>query len=348
MKDFFIIAGPCSAESLEQVTSCALELKKNHLVKMFRAGIWKPRTSPHSFQGMGTLALPWLKKVQEELQFPCMVEVGNAEHVKLALQQGLKGVWIGARTVVNPFSVQEIVQALEEAPSDLIVAIKNPIHPDIHLWKGAVERIQSTHLKNILLIHRGFSLYGKQGFRNPPLWELALTMRKAYPHLPMLLDPSHMAGKKELIPTLLQIAVERDYQGIFIEVHPYPQNALSDKEQQITPAELEVLLEKLNWKKILLQDLPPNIALKVKSKRKEIDEIDFQIISLIAKRLEIVRGIHLLKKDFQLTPLQFDRFQELLQQRIKWAKEMNLSEDSIQEIFNLIHELSLSMQITDE
>jgi len=334
-----IIAGPCSAESHEQVITTAKALAKKN-VNIFRSGIWKPRSRPDAFQGIGKEGLSWLKEVKETTGLPVAIEVANAAHVELALENEIDFLWIGARSSVSPFNVQEIADALDGV--DIPIFIKNPVNPDIELWTGAIERIHQKGIKRIAAIHRGFSSFEKTKYRNNPNWEIPIELKRRFPDLPLLCDPSHIAGKKELLLDIAQNALDLNYSGLMIEVHHEPEKALSDKEQQITPTELDELLLKLSLRKSTSND--PIFTNTLEKLRGKIDDLDYELLSNIAKRMELVQDIGIYKRENQVAIYQPERWNEIVNTRTKKAVENLISKEFIIKIFESIHEESIRKQ----
>lgn len=338
-KKRLLIAGPCSAESPEQLLSTALALKKSG-VHLFRAGIWKPRTRPGFFEGVGEKGLEWLKEAGNEAGLKVATEVAKPQHVDLCLKNNIDVLWIGARTTVDPFAVAAIAEPLKGV--DIPVLVKNPVNPDIDLWLGALERVSNAGIKKIAAVHRGFSTYRKSSYRNPPLWRIPVELRRRVPLLPIICDPSHLAGACELIQNVAQTAIDLLFDGLMIEVHPDPVSALSDCNQQLTPAQYRILIKNLIWKSTRSSDIEFNQRLA--AYRNEIDQIDYKIIDLLALRLNVVEQIATLKKENDITALQIGRFQELLQKRLKYGNGQHLPENFIRQIIELIHEEALMHQ----
>jgi len=339
-KEPFIIAGPCGAETREQVLETAKGLAAISQVKLFRAGIWKPRTRPNSFEGVGEEGLKWLNEVQQQYTLKTTVEVANAQHVELALKYKVDVLWIGARTTVNPFSVQEIADAVKGV--DIPVMIKNPIHADLHLWIGALERLNNAGITKLAAIHRGFHFAGKSKYRNKPMWEIAIELKTLLPDLPIICDPSHIGGKRDLIEPIAQKALNLGMNGLMIETHPHPDKALSDAAQQITPIELSDLLERLIFPDTQSNDV--EFSNKLKSLRSMIDEVDDELINLLSKRLQIIEEIALYKKDQNITVFQLERWQEILRTRSQWAEKLGVSRHHIEKICQILHEESIRVQ----
>lgn len=334
-----LIAGPCSAESEEQVVSTARSLIKNRGVDLFRAGVWKPRTRPNSFEGVGEIALDWLKTVKKETGLKTTIEVANAKHVHLALKAGVDVLWIGARTTVNPFSVQEIADALKGV--DVPVMVKNPINPDLNLWIGAIERFNRAGIKKIAAIHRGFATYDKQ-YRNSPNWDIPINLKTALPGIPIICDPSHITGRRNGLKEVAQKALDLDMDGLMIEVHPNPDKALSDSGQQVTPNTFFEILDKL---KVRVSKIDSSeFVSTLESVREEIDQIDAQLIRMLAKRMDLVKLIGGYKKENRITILQLDRWKEILDSRLHYALSNGLDEEFVVELLNHIHKESIKVQ----
>ncbi len=334
-----LIAGPCSAESRDQVLATAAALQDAG-VSLFRAGVWKPRTRPGSFEGHGEKALPWLAEVRERFSFRVGAEVGNAKHVESALQHKLDFVWIGARTTPNPFAVQEIAQAL--AGTDIPVFVKNPVSPDLGLWQGALERFAAVGLTRIGAIHRGFSSSEARGYRNAPLWRIPIEFKRCFPQVPMICDPSHIGGRRDLIYPIAQEALDILYHGLMIEVHPAPDNALSDAGQQLTPAAFRGVVQRLKMHRELSDDL--DYQQRMTELRERIDVVDRNLIKIIRERLDIVQAMGECKRRSNVTALQPGRWEEVLKTRAAIAAELGLPEEFIREIYELIHEEAILWQ----
>jgi len=333
------IAGPCSAETENQVLDIAHQLKDSDAT-VFRAGIWKPRTRPGNFEGVGSLALQWMKKVKEETGILTTTEVANANHVDLALKNEIDILWIGARTTVSPFIVQEIAESLRGTKK--IVLIKNPVNPDLSLWMGAIERFYSSNIKNIGAIHRGFSTYEKTKYRNNPEWQIAIDLQRKLPDLPLILDPSHIAGRRDLIFDLCQTALDLNYDGLMIETHNDPDNAWSDSKQQITPKNLKELTKNLTVRRITNND---EVYLdNLDSLRAQINVHDNQLINILGNRMKVAEKIGLLKKKNNVAVLQSKRWNEILGNMILEGEEKNLSEEFILKVFKAIHQESINHQ----
>ena len=335
-----IISGPCGAESLDQLLKTAQQLKEINKVSLFRAGVWKPRTRPNSFEGKGEEALQWLTEVKKQFGFKITVEVANAQHTELALKYGVDVLWIGARTTANPFSVQEIADALKGI--DVPVMIKNPIHADLQLWIGAIERIYNSGISKIAAIHRGFHYYGKTKYRNKPFWQIPIELRTLFPDLPIICDSSHISGNKELIPSVSQKALDLGMNGLMIEAHYNPDLALSDASQQYTPSQLNQLISKLVLRNQLSED--ELITNKLSDFRKIIDEIDDELLNVLKKRMQIIEKIAMHKKEQNISIFQLGRWQEILRTRVQWADKIGVSRQHIEKICILLHEESIRLQ----
>ena len=310
-----VIAGPCSAETEDQVLETAKELAAQG-IKIFRAGIWKPRTKPGGFEGVGSIGLPWLKRVKEETGMYVSTEVANQYHVFEALKYGVDILWIGARTAANPFSMQEIADALKGV--DIPILIKNPVNPDLELWIGAVERIYNAGIRKIGVIHRGFSAYDKRIYRNLPQWHIPIELRRRFPNIPIICDPSHIGGKRDLIAPLSQQAMDLGFDGLIIESHCNPDCAWSDASQQVTPDVLAYILDML-----IIRETSQSTE-NLNELRRQIDELDNQLLDLLAKRMRISREIGLYKKEHDMPILQATRYDEILNKRVEQACNMDM------------------------
>jgi chorismate mutase len=336
-----IIAGPCSVESEAQTLETAKQLKENLNISALRGGVWKPRTKPGSFEGIGEPALAWLKKAGKEINVPVTTEVANAHQVEKALKAEIDFLWIGARTTVNPFYVQEIAEALKGV--DIPVMVKNPIHPELGLWIGAMERLEKVGIQRLTAIHRGFYAYQSQPFRNEPKWELVFELRRLVPNLPLICDPSHIAGKRALIKEVCQAALDLGIKGFMIESHRDPDKALSDAAQQLKPSALAQLISELETRHEYIDD---ELYLdRLEDLRLEIDNIDDQILQLLKDRIHTVEKIGEVKEQNQLTIFQMKRWFKILEQRKKSAQGLGLDEETIHELFQLIHKYSIDTQI---
>jgi chorismate mutase len=334
-----VVAGPCSAETEDQVLKIAHELKDSD-VNYFRAGIWKPRTRPGNFEGVGALGLKWLQKVKAETGMKTATEVANAAHVKLALEHDIDLLWIGARSTVSPFIVQEIADALEG--TDKIVLVKNPVNPDLALWLGGIERLYSANIKNLGVIHRGFSTYEKTRYRNNPEWQIAIELQNRFPDLPLICDPSHITGKRDMIFEVSQTALDLNFNGLMIETHVDPDNAWSDAAQQVTPDTLIQMMEDLKIRKET--DTEADYRNSLNTLRTQIDVIDHQLIDILGKRMKIADAIGALKKDKNVAVLQSKRWNEILGKMILEGEQNKLSEEFILRVFKAIHQESINHQ----
>ncbi len=333
-----IISGPCSAETEEQVLETARGLARAG-VKIYRAGIWKPRTKPGGFEGVGIPGLAWLNKVREETGMKVSTEVANRGHVEAALEYGVDLLWVGARTSANPFAMQEIADVLRESGCDIPVLVKNPVNPDIELWIGALERLYNAGMTRLGVIHRGFSTYGRQIYRNHPQWRIPLELRRRYPNLPIICDPSHIGGKRELIASLSQQALDMGFDGLIIESHCNPDCAWSDKGQQVTPEVLSVILDNL-----VFRDAPVPTENLVHLRR-QIDQLDNDLLEVLAKRMNVSREIGLFKRDHNMPVVQATRYGDIMTSRVLAAKAMGMSEEFMRSIFSSIHEESVRIQV---
>ncbi|MDT0689115.1 bifunctional 3-deoxy-7-phosphoheptulonate synthase/chorismate mutase type II [Salegentibacter sp. F188] len=334
-----VIAGPCSAETEEQVLKIAHQLKDTDAT-VLRAGIWKPRTRPGNFEGVGALGLKWLKKAKEETGMLTTTEVANTAHVDLALENDVDILWIGARTTVSPFIVQEIADALKG--TDKTVLVKNPVNPDLSLWLGAVERFYTADIKNLGVIHRGFSAYEKTKYRNNPEWQIAIELQNKFPDLPLILDPSHIAGRRDIIFDLCQTALDLNYDGIMVETHHTPDDAWSDAAQQITPATLVQIMKDLKIRKEVSES--EEFQKKLSTLRAQIDVTDNQLIELLAKRMKVSDEIGKVKKAQNVSVLQTKRWNEILGKMVLEGEQHGLSEEFILRLFKAVHQESINHQ----
>ncbi len=334
-----IIAGPCSAESENQVIETAREIATIPEVKIFRAGLWKPRTRPGDFEGVGETGLHWLKRVKDEFGLKICVEVAEPGHVEMALKHNIDFLWLGARTVVNPFSVQAISEALKG--TDIGVMIKNPVNPDIKLWIGAIERIHATGINKVIAIHRGFHYFEKSPFRNAPMWEIPFELKRLIPSLPILVDPSHICGNRELLATISQKAMDLEMDGLMIETHFDPSIAKTDAAQQITPKELRSLLDNL---KIREMSGDIDFQIKLEELRTEIDKTDGQLLQILATRMKIIDEIGEYKKDNDITILQMKRWAGIIEDRLAIGTHLGLDEQFLKRLLLLIHKESIQRQ----
>ncbi|AWH86950.1 3-deoxy-7-phosphoheptulonate synthase [Flavobacterium album] len=334
-----VIAGPCSAETEEQVLDIARQLKDSD-VSIYRAGIWKPRTRPGGFEGVGAIGLGWLQKAKAETGLLMAVEVANATHVKLALENDIDVLWIGARTTVNPFAVQEIADALVN--TDKIVLVKNPVNPDLALWLGGVERLYNAGIKKLGVIHRGFSTYEKTKYRNIPEWQLAIELHDRFPDLPIICDPSHITGRRDMIQQVSQQALDLNYDGLMIETHNNPDKAWSDAAQQVTPERLKEIMANLKVRNKGAEDSAFNE--QIEKLRLRIDEYDSRLIQVLGKRMRIADEIGALKKENNVSVLQGKRWKEVLERMKNEGLPENLGEEFILKLFRAIHQESIVHQ----
>lgn len=335
-----IISGPCSAETEEQLLTTAHLLAATGKVSVLRAGIWKPRTRPGEFEGIGSIGLQWLKRAKEETGLPTAVEVANAKHVEEALAAGVDILWIGARSTVNPFTVQEIADALQGV--DIPVLVKNPVNPDLQLWAGALERINRAGITKLGAIHRGFSSFEKSSFRNEPMWELAIQLKTLLPELPIINDPSHICGNRELIPYISQKALDLDMQGLMIESHVDPSVAWTDAKQQVTPAALGELAERLTVREP--ESKNEQFTDQLAELRKQIDKIDDILLQKLGERMAIVGKIGEFKRDNQVTILQVNRWDAIIKKGTSFAKALKLDLNFTEKFLELVHGESIRKQ----
>ena len=334
-----VIAGPCSAETEQQVLKIAIDLKDTD-VTIFRAGIWKPRTRPGMFEGVGAIGLKWLQKVKEHTELLTAVEVANSSHVKLAIEHGIDVLWIGARSTVSPFIVQEIADSLQG--TDKIVLVKNPVNPDLSLWLGGIERLYSANIKKLGAIHRGFSTYEKSKYRNNPEWQIAIELQSKFPDLPLICDPSHIAGRRDLIFNLSQRALDLNYDGLMIETHCDPDNAWSDAAQQVTPSSLVDIMKDLKIREMTIDK--EEYQNQLDGYRQKIDNSDQLLLEILGKRMDVAEKIGLLKKSNNGAVLQNKRWNEILGKMIIDGESHGLSEEFILKIFKAIHQESINHQ----
>ncbi len=334
-----VIAGPCSAETEEQVLKIAHELKDSD-VSIFRAGIWKPRTRPGGFEGVGEIGLKWLQKAKAETGLLMATEVANAAHVKLALEHDIDVLWIGARTTVNPFAVQEIADALEG--TNKIVLVKNPVNPDLALWIGGVERLYKANIKRLGVIHRGFSTYEKTKYRNIPEWQIPIDLQSRFPDLPLICDPSHITGRRDMIQEVSQQALDMNFDGLIIETHIDPNNAWSDAAQQVTPATLKQIFKDLRVRNE--SDETGEYNSKMNALRSQIDEFDGKLLEILGNRMKVADKIGQLKKEKNVAILQNKRWNEILGKMILEGEEKGLSNDFVMQLFKAIHQESINHQ----
>jgi len=334
-----LIAGPCSAETAEQVLATAHGLK-NEGIDLFRAGIWKPRTRPGAFEGIGVQGLSWLRRVKEETGLKVTTEVANAQHVYECLKYGVDVLWIGARTTVNPFSVQEIADAL--SGTDIPVMVKNPVNPDYKLWVGALERLHKAGLKRVAAIHRGFSSYGDSKYRNVPRWQMAIDLMQEFPGLEVICDISHICGRRDILAETAQKAYDLNFNGLMVEVHPTPDAAWSDAAQQITPERFGEMTRSLLRRATTVND--PEYLARIENCRSEIDDLDEEIIALVSRRMQLVREIGVVKKEKNVAVLQPERFRALREALHRRGAKSELSEEFINLLLEAVHQESINQQ----
>ena len=335
-----IIAGPCSAESEEQVLVTARALASTGKVDAFRAGVWKPRTKPNTFEGVGVEALPWLVEARKQTGLPLAIEVANTNHVESAMKHDIDIFWIGARTTSNPFSMQEVAEALRG--TDKMVYVKNPMSADVELWCGGVERLQACGVNNIGLIHRGFSGYGTGDLRNAPMWHIALEMRRRMAELPMICDPSHICGSRDYIKDISQQAADLDYDGFMIESHINPAVALSDAKQQLTPEALDKLIEGIKWR--AGESASQNYKTTLMALREQIDSLDGEILQLLAERMSVAENIGRIKRDNDVRILQSLRWESIAERTLARSASLGLSIEFLQTLLDAIHVESINHQ----
>lgn len=336
----FIISGPCSAETEEQLLTTTRQIAATGKVHALRAGIWKPRTRPGQYEGCGDVGLEWLVKAGRETGLPVTTEVANAAHVEAALKAGLDFLWVGARTTVNPFSVQEVADALKGV--DIPVLVKNPVNPDLELWIGALERLNRAGINKLGAIHRGFSSFEKGPFRNAPMWDLAIELKTRVPELSIICDPSHISGNRELIALISQKALDLDMDGLMIESHINPDAAWSDAKQQVTPAALGRIIEGLVVRQVSSEDKTFKDTLSIL--REQIDQLDDEIMTRMASRMKISEKIGQYKSENNVTILQVSRWEEIVQTRVSMAKAMGLDEGFMRDLLRLVHHESIQIQ----
>lgn len=332
-----IIAGPCAAESREQILETAEGLKEIPSLLAFRAGLWKPRTQPGDFEGVGEKGLEWLKEVKANTGLRLAVEIATAKHAELCIEAGVDIVWIGARTVVSPFVVDEIATALKG--SDVCIMVKNPVNPDISLWAGGLERLINKGLKNLAAVHRGFDVYYSKPYRNLPLWEIPIELKSKYPEIPLLCDPSHIGGKREYLAKISQKALDLGMDGLMIESHIHPEKALTDISQQVSPRDLKEILSSL-----IIRESQAESDSTLEKYRTTIDELDEQLLEILARRMNISEQIGILKKEQNLAPFQAERWQALLEDRLIKGERLSLNSELIKKIFEAVHMESIKRQ----
>ena len=335
-----IISGPCSAESEEQMLQTATGLANTGMVDVLRAGIWKPRTKPGLFEGNGIVALPWLAKAKKITGIPVTVEVATAKHVEDALQFDVDMLWIGARTTVNPFSVQEVADALRGI--DIPVLIKNPINPDLELWSGGIERLQKAGMNQVGMIHRGFSSYGNTEYRNAPMWHLPIEMKRRFPGMPLICDPSHICGNRTMLQSISQKSIDLDFDGLMLESHIDPDNAWSDAKQQVTPEKLLELLNGLVWRHE--STTAQEFITALTTLREQINQVDDELLTLLGQRMKLSDKIGQYKKDNDITILQTNRWNEILERAFQKGEALGLTKEFIVKYFDAVHIESIHHQ----
>jgi chorismate mutase len=335
-----IIAGPCSAESEEQVLTVARALKAAGQADMYRAGIWKPRTKPGGFEGRGSAALPWLQAAKAETGLPMAIEVATPKHVEEALKHDIDVLWIGARTTVNPFAVQELADAL--AGTNKPVMVKNPVNPDLALWIGAIERLERAGITDIAAIHRGFSTFAPSRYRNAPTWAIPIELKTRRPDLVLINDPSHIGGSRDLLLPIAQKALDLDYDGLIIETHPDPDHALSDAAQQVTPARLQQILSELNYRYRSSDNA--DYLNKAEELRQKMDTADHEILEMLARRMALIQELAEYKKENNVKILQLERWQDIFKTRPEWGRKLNINDKFVGELYKLIHIESIRLQ----
>ena len=333
-----VIAGPCSAESAGQVMECARGLAGGG-VDIFRAGLWKPRTHPGGFEGVGARGLPWLREVNRLTGLPVATEIGSAAHFEAALRHGIEIFWIGARTSANPFAVQEIADAIRESGRDVAVMVKNPVSPDLELWIGAIQRIYNAGVRRLAAIHRGFSSYGSHTYRNPPQWSIPIALRRRIPKLPVICDPSHISGRRDMIQRLSQQALDSGFAGLMIETHPCPECALSDADQQVTPTRLKEILSSLRLRSEGTADA------ELESLRDKIDACDAELLDVLRRRMEVSAEIGEYKRRHNLPAVQMDRHKDIMTGRIEEGAAAGLPAPFVRHVMEAIHEESVRRQL---
>ncbi len=334
-----LISGPCSAESREQVMATAAPLSRTGLVEVFRAGIWKPRSRPSGFRGAGEEALQWLREVQQQYHLKTAVEVATPQHVELALKYGVDILWLGARTVVNPFSVEEVTEALRG--TDMPVLVKNPVNPDLNLWIGALERVNRAGIRKLAAIHRGFYFFARTPYRNAPMWEIPIELKRRFPELPVFVDPSHICGSRERIREISQKALDLDMCGLMIESHYDPDHAWSDAAQQLTPAALEDMIRSLTLR---TEKGSPAFEGKLEALRSEIDKLDAELLDILARRMEVVSDIGRYKKENDITILQLKRWSNIIRERLEDGNQLGLDEHFLRQVLEMVHKESIRIQ----
>lgn len=337
----FVIAGPCSAETESQMLNVCSEIAKNQSAQMLRAGIWKPRTRPDSFEGVGEIGLDWLIEAGKQTGLPTTTEVANAKHAELALKAGVNVLWIGARTTVNPFAVQEIADAIHGV--DIPVMIKNPVNPDLQLWMGAFERFEKVGITDLTAIHRGFSVYNHRKYRNVPSWEIPIALKENRPDIPMICDPSHIGGKRDLLFEISQKAMDLNFDGLMIETHPNPEKAWSDAEQQLTPSNLVILLNDLVLRS---QEYSTDVADVINDIREKVGTLDDRIFDILSERMNLSKQIGKLKRENNITILQQEHWKNVIGSRLNKSDDYGLTKEFVRQLMDAIHQESIRHQTT--
>ncbi len=344
-KDKLVISGPCSAESREQVLLCAQQLAANGRVDVYRAGVWKPRTKPGCFEGIGEPALKWMQEARALTGIPIATEVARASHVEAALAHGVDVLWIGARTSGDPFAVQEVAEALRGVSQQKIF-VKNPMNPDLSLWMGAVERMERMGLKNLGLIHRGFSTYSLSDLRNSPMWHIAAQARRLRPELPLICDPSHISGARKYVQEIAQMAADLNFDGLMVETHPNPEVALSDADQQLTPTQLSELLDKIKWHSETTEN--HDYLTTLETLRAKIDELDTIVFDLLSQRMKISREIGELKSGNNVAIVQRERWADITEYFVTRSRDLELGSEFVEQVLDAIQRESISQQHNDK
>lgn len=335
----FIIAGPCSAESEEQMMKTALRLKSGGRTNLLRAGIWKPRTRPNSFEGVGEVGLKWLVDAGRVAGLKTTTEVANAKHAELALKAGVDALWIGARTTVNPFAVQEIADALEG--TNIPVLIKNPVNPDVQLWLGAFERLEKVGISDLTAIHRGFSVYNHPKYRNVPSWEIPIELKEKRPNTPVICDPSHITGNRDLLYEVSQKAMDLNFEGLMLEVHPDPDNAWSDPAQQVTPDGLEIILDAIILRS---QEVSRDVATQIDDIRIKVNDLDDRLFDLLSERMRFSEQVGRLKRENKITILQQEHWRKIINHRLDNCDDHQLTRNFVRKLMDAIHQESIRHQ----
>lgn len=352
IQEMMLVAGPCCAETRRCALQAAEEMKASGVVPaMFRAGVWKPRTHADAYTGPGKQGLAWLREVREQYGFRPVTEIANADHLKAVLDEGMDAVWLGARTTVNPFAVQEIADAIAQLPEDfrrhLTVLVKNPVNPDLELWIGAMERLRRAGVTDMMAVHRGFSLYKAEGYRNPPLWEIPIELHRRMPEVPVLHDPSHCGGRAGMIEELMRRALQYPVSGFMVETHPAPAEALSDSKQQITPSQLAEILFNFGRETVSEDGADTASADTLAALRAEIDQVDGELLRVLGRRMELSRRIGAVKRARGMRVVQEQRYARLLGHKLEEGEKMGMPAEFLRRLFALIHSRSVAVQLAD-